>query len=51
VVRVHLSDANTGEALRQYRLCRKLLAEQLGVEPSEQMRQLVAGLERVETRR
>ncbi|HEX4527173.1 MAG TPA: BTAD domain-containing putative transcriptional regulator [Gaiellaceae bacterium] len=51
VVRVHLADANTGEALRQYRLCRKLLAEQLGVEPSEQMRRLVAGLEGMETER
>jgi DNA-binding SARP family transcriptional activator len=51
VVRVHLRDANAGEALRQYRLCRKLLNEQLGVEPSEQMRQLVVGLDRTETER
>lgn len=49
VIRVHLADENAVEALRQYRLCRKLLAEQLGIEPSEQMRQLVAGLDGMET--
>jgi len=49
VVRVHLADENAVEALRQYHLCRKLLTEQLGIEPSDQMRQLVAGLDGVET--
>ena len=49
LVRVHLADGNAVEALRQYRLCRRLLAEQLGVEPTSQLRDLVAGLDGVET--
>lgn len=43
VVRVHIADGNAGEAVRQYRLCRRLLNEQLGIEPSEQLRRLVPG--------
>lgn len=45
VVRVHLADGNAIEALRQFRLCRRLLQEQLGVEPSQRMLDLVAGLD------
>jgi DNA-binding SARP family transcriptional activator len=45
VVRVHLADGNIAEALRQYRLCRRLLNEQLGVEPSERMRELMRDVE------
>jgi DNA-binding SARP family transcriptional activator len=41
LVRIHLAAGNAGEALRQYRLCRRLLAEHLGIQPSEQMEQLV----------
>lgn len=47
VVRVHLADGNIAEAIRQYRLCRRLLNEQLGVEPSERMKELVRDLETV----
>jgi DNA-binding SARP family transcriptional activator len=45
VVRVHLADGNIAEAIRQYRLCRRLLNEQVGVEPSERMKELVRGVE------
>jgi DNA-binding SARP family transcriptional activator len=41
VVLVHLADGNVGEAMRHYRLCRRLFNEQLGIEPSERLRQLV----------
>lgn len=44
VVRVHLEDGNVSEALRQYRLYRQLLNEQLGLEPSERMQVLVRDL-------
>lgn len=42
LVRVHLAEGNTVEALRQYRLFRRMLREQLGIEPSPQIEQLVA---------
>lgn len=45
VVRVHAAEGNVGEAIRQYRLCRRLLNEQLGIEPSERMRELVRSLD------
>jgi DNA-binding SARP family transcriptional activator len=44
LVRIHLAEGNAGEALRQYRLCRRLLGERLGIEPSAQMDVLVAGV-------
>ncbi len=47
VMRVHLADGNIAEALRQYRLCRRLLNEQLGVEPSERMKELVRDVKTV----
>jgi DNA-binding SARP family transcriptional activator len=47
VVRVHLADGNIAEAIRQYRLCRRLLNEQVGVEPSERMKELVRGVKTV----
>jgi len=37
LVKVHLAEGNHGEAVRQYRLYRKLLQEQLGLTPSLQM--------------
>lgn len=43
LVRVHLADGNVGEAVRQYRLCKQLFRDQLGIEPSEQMRELIRG--------
>jgi len=49
VVRVHLAEGNVGEAIRQFRLCRRLLREQLGVEPSERMQELVRSLDVAET--
>lgn len=45
LVRLHLAEGNAGEALRQFRLCRRLLLEQLGVEPSPRMLELVAELD------
>jgi DNA-binding SARP family transcriptional activator len=40
VVSVHLAEGNICEAIRQYRLCRRLLHDQLGLEPSELMESL-----------
>jgi len=44
LVRAHLAEGNIGEAIRQYELCRSLLGEKLGVEPSQQMDRLLAGV-------
>lgn len=44
VVRVHLAEGNAAEALRAYEQFRVVLAEELGVQPSERMTRLVAGL-------
>jgi DNA-binding SARP family transcriptional activator len=41
VIRVHLAEGNCGEAIRQYHFCRRLLGEQLGVEPSDQLNELM----------
>ena len=41
VIRVHLAEGNRGEALRQGALCRRLLREQLGVEPTPQLGELL----------
>ena len=49
VIRVHLSEGNVGEAIRQCRLCRRLLRAQLGIEPSARMDELMAGLDIHET--
>ena len=45
LVRLHLAAGNAVEARRQYQLCRHLLRSQLGLEPSERMRELVHGLD------
>jgi DNA-binding SARP family transcriptional activator len=37
LIRVHLAEGNRGEAVRQYEVCRRLLRERLGVEPSAQL--------------
>ena len=42
LIRVHLAEGNRGEAIRQYELCRRLLRERLGVEPTEQLERLLA---------
>jgi DNA-binding SARP family transcriptional activator len=49
VVRVHVAEGNVGEAIRQYHLCRRLLNEHLGIEPSDRMRELVGSLDVPET--
>lgn len=41
VIAVHLAEGNPSEALRQYRIYRELLRDQLGLEPSALMRGLV----------
>jgi DNA-binding SARP family transcriptional activator len=41
VMRVHLADGNAAEAIRQYRLFQRLLADQLGLEPSGRMAALL----------
>jgi DNA-binding SARP family transcriptional activator len=41
LVRIHLLEGNAVEALRQYRLCRRLLAEHLGIDPSSLMEELM----------
>jgi len=50
VVSVHLAEGNVGEAIRQYRLCRRLLSRQFGIQPSERMEELVRDLDGVGTR-
>ncbi len=44
LIAAHLAEGNPSEAIRQYRLCRRLLGDQLGIAPSERMQQLVAHL-------
>jgi DNA-binding SARP family transcriptional activator len=44
LVRIHLAEGNTGEAIRQYELFRRLLREQLGIEPSARMHELMHGI-------
>src|SRR5262249_1458676 len=44
VIRAHLAEGNRSDAIRQYRIYRRSLADQLGLEPSEAMQALVASL-------
>jgi DNA-binding SARP family transcriptional activator len=46
VMRAYAAEGNAGEAIRQYRSCRDLLARELGVEPSPQMERLLLDLSR-----
>ncbi len=46
LINVYLAEGNPGDALRQYRLYRRLLAEKLGLEPSAQIERLVGSLPR-----
>jgi DNA-binding SARP family transcriptional activator len=41
LIKAHLAEGNLGEALRQYELYRRLLADQLGLEPSPKMSELI----------
>lgn len=49
VIRVHLAEGNACEAVRQYHLCRRLLEEHLGVEPSRQLEELMGDVTGLET--
>ncbi|HKD95777.1 MAG TPA: BTAD domain-containing putative transcriptional regulator [Gaiellaceae bacterium] len=49
LVSLHLAEGNAAEALRQFWLCRRLLHDQLGVEPSPLMLELIAGLDARDT--
>jgi DNA-binding SARP family transcriptional activator len=49
VIRAHLADGNVAEAVRQYRLCRRLLNDQLGLEPSDQTDGLFHGVHTLAT--
>ena len=49
VIRAHLADGNAAEALRQYGLCRRLLKDQLGLEPSDQTDGLLQGVHMLAT--
>jgi DNA-binding SARP family transcriptional activator len=44
LIKVHLAEGNYAEVVRQYRLYRDLLEDQLSLEPSPQMEALVGGL-------
>jgi DNA-binding SARP family transcriptional activator len=43
LVRAHLAEGNIGEAIRHYRSYRDRLRAELGIEPSRQMQELLAG--------
>jgi DNA-binding SARP family transcriptional activator len=45
LVRVHLAEGNAAEAIRQYRLFRQLVSEQLGIAPSARMEALIQGID------
>jgi DNA-binding SARP family transcriptional activator len=51
LIRVHLADGNAGEAIRQYRFCRRLLRERLGIEPSDRTKELIRAVDDPETKR
>jgi DNA-binding SARP family transcriptional activator len=44
MIRVHLADGNSFEAIRQYHLYERLALTRIGIPPSAQMRELVSGL-------
>jgi DNA-binding SARP family transcriptional activator len=46
LIRAHLAEGNPGEAVRQFHLYRRLLADELAVEPSVAIRGLVQPLQR-----
>jgi DNA-binding SARP family transcriptional activator len=48
IVQVHLAEGNVGEALRVYEQFRELVADELGVQPSERMTRLVRGIGRLD---
>ncbi len=44
LIKAHLVEGNPGEALRQYRSYRRLIRDELGLEPSPRMTELLHGL-------
>jgi len=46
LVRVHLAEGNVAAALRSFQAYRDLMETELGVQPSERMRELISGLQR-----
>lgn len=44
VIEAHLAEGNAGEAVRQFRAYERLLRKELGIAPSPDMRELLAGL-------
>jgi DNA-binding SARP family transcriptional activator len=46
VIEVHIAEGNIVEALRQFRSFRQIIREELGIEPSPALRELVDGLTR-----
>jgi DNA-binding SARP family transcriptional activator len=44
LIRTYLAEGNPGEALRQFTFFRRLLAQQLGLEPSDEMRALIGSV-------
>lgn len=51
LIRAYLAEGNLGEVVRQYNLYQRLIREQLGLEPSTELRELVVGLNRAVTPR
>jgi DNA-binding SARP family transcriptional activator len=51
LIRVHLAYGNAGEAINQYRFCRRLLRERLGIEPSDRTKELIRAIDDPETKR
>lgn len=46
LIQVHIAAGNAVEAIRQYAVCSRLLREQLGVEPTQRLRELIDALGR-----
>jgi DNA-binding SARP family transcriptional activator len=44
LIRIHLAEGNAAEAIREFNRCGRLFRDQLGLEPSPQLAQLVANL-------
>lgn len=44
LIQAHLAERNVGEARRQYALCRSILRDNLGIDPSIEVTELVAGV-------
>lgn len=42
LIEIHLAEGNRSEACRQFERCRRMLRDELGVEPSDSMRHLLA---------